>query len=182
MALSNKEEKRVSSRIFSCLSFVVAVALLVVGVACWKSGSGVVSMINKGLVEEKIYFPPADNPAFDAAVFPDAQKYAGKQVDDGTKAKVYAEDFVGVQMDLVGGGKTSSEVAALVAADPQNAGLQQQQSMMFQLGTTKAILLANGYGAWSQGMMIKNVGMALVGSGLLLLLVSGAQYMRYKRL
>lgn len=182
MALSPKDEKRVSSRVFSLLNVVVGVVLLVVGVACWKVGSSTVTMVNQGLVDEKIYFPPAGSPAFAAEAYPDAQKYAGKQVVDGALAKVYAEDFLGVTLKLVGNGKVSSEVNAALAMDPTNVALQQQAATMFQLDTAKSLMLGNGYGAWMQGKTIKNLGMVALVAGAVLVVLSAAQMMAYKKM
>jgi hypothetical protein len=182
MALSKKEEQRVSARIFSCLSLLAAVVLLVLGVMAYKMGSQTIKQVNEGLVSQKIYFPPAGSPAFSAEAFPAAQKYAGKQVDDGAKAKAYAEDFLGEQVKLVGGGKTLSEISAAVAADPTNAQLQQLQATMFQMETSRTLMLTSGYGASAQGTMIRCAGLVALVAGLVLLLVAGMQMMRYKRL
>jgi len=182
MALSKKEEKRVSSRVFSCLNVVVGVVLVVVCVACWKVGASTVTMVNQGLVDQKLYFPPAGNPAFAAEAFPAAQKYAGKQVVDGALAKAYADDFLGVQLKLVGGGKVTSEVSAALAADPTNPMLQQQQAAMFQLDTSKSLMLGNGYGAWMQGKMLKTLGAVALVAGAVLLFASAMQMMMYKKL
>lgn len=181
MSVAKKEEKRVVAKVFYCLSAVAAVVLLAVGGVCWKAGGDVVSTVNKGLVAEKIFFPPAGSPAFAAEAFPDAQKYAGKQVDDGAKAKAYAEDFLGVQSKLLSGGKTLSEVSAELAMAPTPA-LQQLQGTMFQIETSKGLLLAGGYAGWSQGMMMQKVGAVAVLAGLVMTVVALAQFMRYKKL
>lgn len=182
MALAKKEEARVSAKVFCCLSTIVAVVLLVVGVCAWKTGSSAVSMVNQGLTEQKIYFPPAGSPAFAEAAFPAAQKYAGKQVVDGALAKAYAEDFLGVQLKLLGNGKVSSEVAADLAADPQNPMLQQLQATMFQIETSKTLMLSSAYGASVQGTMIKNLGAVALAAAAVLALVAVSQCMRYMRL
>jgi hypothetical protein len=182
MALSKKEEKRVSSRVFGCLNLVVGVVLVVVGVCCWKMGASTITTVNQGLVDQKIYFPPAGSPGFAAEAFPKAQKYAGKQVVDGALAKAYAEDFLGAQLKLVGNGKVSSEVAAALAMDPTNAMLQQQSMTMFQLDTSKTLMLSSGYGAWYQAKMIKNMGLVALIAGLVLLGASAVQMMMYKKL
>lgn len=182
MAVSKKEENRVSARVYASICAVVAVVLVAMGCAMWKAGTSVVAMVNEGLVEQKIYFPPEGSPAFSAEMFPEVQKHAGKQVTDGAMAKVYAEDFVGKQLELAGGGKTLSEVSAAAMADPTNPTLQQLQQAMFQGETSKGLLLGNGYGAWAQGMMLKNMGVAaFVAAGVLGLLAVG-QFMRYKKL
>ncbi|HEV7454484.1 MAG TPA: hypothetical protein VGO07_04455 [Candidatus Saccharimonadales bacterium] len=181
MAVGKKEDKKAVAKMFSCLSFIVAAVLLIVGVVCCKTGNMIVTEVNKGLVEERIYFPPAGSPGFVEAAFPAAQKYAGKQVNDGKTAKAYADDFLNVQLTLIGNGKTSFEVGNLAAADPQNAALQQQQAAMFQIDTSKSLLLLGGYGAWVQGMAVRTVGMISLGGAAVLLVVGASQWMRYKK-
>ena len=180
MAVGKKQDKT-SAKVFGCLSFVVAFVLLVVGVGGWCMGSKAIADVNKGLTDQHIYFPPAGSPAFASSVFPDAQKYAGKQVTNGKLAKAYADDFLAVQLKLVGNGKTTFEVGGMAAADPTNAALQQQQATMFQLDTSRSLLLLGGYGASTQAMMMKNMGAAALAVAVLLLVVGGAQWMRYKR-
>ncbi|HSW99168.1 MAG TPA: hypothetical protein VLF71_05000 [Candidatus Saccharimonadales bacterium] len=163
------------------MSFIVAFVLLVVGLACWGMGHKAVTDVNKGLADQRIYFPPAGNPAFSSAVFPDAQKYAGKQVTTGKLAKAYADDVLAVQLKLVGNGKTTFEVGGMAAADPTNVALQQQQATMFQLDTSRSLMLLGGYGASSQAMMMESMGMVALAVAVVLLLVGGMQWMRYKR-
>jgi|GEM_PF-6776028 len=181
MALTKKEENRVVAKVFMCLSTVAAVVLLVVGVALWKVGAMAVSETNKGLVAQKIYFPPAGSPVFSAAAYPDIQSYGGKQVTDGGVAKVYAEKFLGEQLKLMAGGKTLSEVSAQLAVDPTNMQLQQLQGAMFQAEMSKGTLLADAYGTWTQGNAYKTIGAVSLGLAMLLTLVAGAKYMYYKR-
>jgi|SRR5687767_4484719 len=177
MALAKNEEKRISAKIFSCLSLIAAVVLLVMGIAAVMGGTNTMSMVNKGLVDAKIYFPPA-NPE----VFPDIVKYAGKQVDDGAKAKIFADDFLDVQLKLIGNGKKSSEISAQLAADPQNAALQRLQGTMFQLETNKATLIFDAYGNWFLGKTAKTLGLIFLAASAGMLIVASAQYMRYKKL
>jgi hypothetical protein len=170
-----------SAKVYGCLSLIVGLVLLVGGICACNAGASIVKEVNEGLVAQKIYFPPKGSPAFAEAVFPDAQEYAGKQVVDGPLAKAYAEDFLGVGLKQMAGGKVLSEISAQLAMDPGNAGLQQLQAGMFQAETSKTLLLVSGYGSWAQGNMMKKGGTyaAVVGGALLVL--SGVFYMRAMR-
>jgi hypothetical protein len=181
MSLTKKEENRVSAKVFSCISLVVAVALLAAGIGCWKASAEAEAAIKKGLTSAKIYFPAKGSPGFDAQVFPEAQKHAGKQVVDGVTAKAYAENFLAVQSTLIGGGKTFGEVSAQAAGDPLNTVLQRQQSILFQLNTGKSFMLGI-YGSSVQAKMIQKVGLILLATAGILLVVASMQYMRYKKL
>lgn len=179
MAASKKTDGS-SMKVLACLSAIFAVVLIVAGFALCKAGNAAVTMVNKGLVEEKIYFPPA-GPMFSEEVFPDAQKYAGKQVKTGDVAKIYAEDYLGPQLKMMGGGKTLSEVSAMVAMDPTNMQLQQMQGAMFQANTSKSLMLGNAYGPWMQGKVMSMLGLWATVLGVLLGIVAVVKYMRYKK-
>ncbi|HJQ08475.1 MAG TPA: hypothetical protein VJ836_03260 [Candidatus Saccharimonadales bacterium] len=181
MALT-KKDKAVVARVFACLSAVVALVLLAAGAVLWNTGTAVTKQVSKSLAEEKVYFPPQGSPAFVPEAFPNLQQYAGQLVDDGPKVKAYADDYLAKQIKQVGGGKTLSEVSAAAMMDPQNSALQQQQQMMFQLGTSRSLLLGNGYGAWMQGEALKKVAVIAFAAAGILVIATGWQVMRYKKL
>jgi hypothetical protein len=81
------------------------------------------------------------------------QKYAGQQVDNGVKAKAYANGFIGRHLDKVAGGKTYSEVSTAALQDPTNTALQQQKQVLFQGETLRGLLLGDGYAYWTFGMI-----------------------------
>ena len=179
MAITKQDANKVSARIYRTLSLILTVVLLVIGVVGLKAGTSNISTINNGLIAEKTYFPPKGSPAFSEQAFPAAQKYAGQQVKDGATAKAYADDFLGVQLDLAGGGKTFSEVSAKAAADPTDQALQQTQAVMFQISTGK-ILLDNAYGFWVQATAIRTIGIAALAGAAALALVATVEAVRSK--
>jgi hypothetical protein len=182
MAGSKKAEKKVVDRIFGSLGIISALILLVIGIVCLNSGRNIVSTVDNNLVAQKIYFPSVGNPAFSATVYPAAQQYGGQLVDNGKLAQAYANDYLGPQINLVGGGKTLSQVTAAALANPQNAGLQQLQGAMYQLVTTQGLLSTGVYGDWSQGTAVKDIGEVALVASVALILIAGAQLMQYKRL
>lgn len=181
MALTKKDENRVVSRVFFWLSSIAAVVLLVAGVLLCNMGTKVVKQVNEGIISQKIYFPPK-GAAFSEQAYPDIQEYAGTQVKDGAAARVYAEDFLGKQAEVLGGGKVLSEISAMVAMDPTNASLQQLHGAMFQLEVARGTLLSDGYGAWAQATMIKNLGTWSIVAAGVLAVIAVVQCVRYKRL
>lgn len=182
MAVSKKAEKKVVDKVFGSLGIIAALILLVIGVVCLQSGKNIVSTVDTNLTAQGIRFPSAGNPAFSASVYPAAQKYAGQLVNNGQLAQAYANDYLGPQINLVGGGKTLSQVTAEELADPQNPGLQQLQGTMFQLVTTQGLLSTGVYGDWSQGTAVKDIGEVALVAAVALLLIAGAQLMQYKKL
>ena len=136
-------------------------------------GSFVTGMVHDQLVAQKISFPGTDQikagGALDPAEFPsEIRAYAGQQVDNGDKARVYAQDFIGKHLQGVAGGKTYSQVssensaaqkllAATPATDPNYATLQTQaatlagqKTTLFQGEMLRGTLL-NSWGWWMLG-------------------------------
>ncbi len=99
------------------------------------------SQVKNQLVQEKIYFPPKGDPGLKPEEFPTLQKYAGQQIDNGDKAKAYADEFIWVHMQKIAGGKTYSEVSALAKAAPTDTKLAGQKATLFQGDMLRSSLL-----------------------------------------
>ena len=157
--------KAIRWRIITLQSILVVVFAAASGFLFYE-GSFVTGMIRDQLTAQRIYFPPQDQVkpggALDPAEFPsEITQYAGQQVDNGDKAKVYANDFIGKHLQGVAGGKTYAQVSALAIADPTNAKLQGQVATLFKGETLRSILL-NAYGWWTIGVYTTYAGIGLM--------------------
>lgn len=155
MAVTKKEESRIAARIYARISVVAAVVLLLASGVLWGIGSFATSEVKRELSAQKIYFPPKGSPALDPAKYPDLQKYAGQLVDNGEKAKAYANGYIGRHLKDVAGGKTYAEVSALAMKNPDDQKLQQQKNTLLQGETLRGILLGTGYAYGLMGTMAK---------------------------
>src|SRR5436305_7488586 len=90
------------------------------------------NMVHSQLSEQKITFPAKGSPALDPKEFPGLQQYAGQAVDNGPKAKAYANGFIGRHLDSVAGGKKYSEVSAQAQANPNDQQLAGQVQTLFR--------------------------------------------------
>jgi hypothetical protein len=147
-------------------------------------GSFVTGMVHDQLVAQQIFFPGTDQVkaggALDPAKFPaELTQYAGQQVDNGDKARVYAQDFIGKHLQGVAGGQTYSQVssansklnaqiAATDKADPNYATLQAQQTTLSGQKTTLFMgemlrgTLLNSWGWWTVGNYTTYAGIGLM--------------------
>jgi hypothetical protein len=98
-------------------------------------------MVHSQLAAQDISFPAAGTPALDPATFPDLQQYAGQAVDNGPKAKAYANGFINRHLAEVADGQTYSQVSAASQADPTNAKLTAQVATLFKGETLRGLLL-----------------------------------------
>jgi hypothetical protein len=98
-------------------------------------------MVHNQLAAQRIFFPDKGSDALDPATYPGLQQYAGQQVDNGPKAKAYADEFIAVHLSEVAGGKTYSEVSALSRANPDDQALAGQVQTLFRGETLRGLLL-----------------------------------------
>jgi len=151
---------------------VVTIALLAaLGGLAWKAGDFAHNQVGTELTSQKIFFPPKGSPALDPKEFPDLQQYAGQQVDNGPKAKAYANGYIGRHLEKIAGGKTYAEVSSEARKDPNNAALQQQKQSLFQGETLRGLLLSAGYAYWTFGTMAKDAAVALFAAAAVMLVL-----------
>jgi hypothetical protein len=127
---------------------VLLTALLVVGAIGLFIASGFIhSQVVKQLQPENISFPAKSSPGYtllpasdQAAMAP----YVGQPVLTGAQAEVFADNYIAVHLNKIGGGKTYSELSTESNADPTNAKLSQTVNTVFKGETLRGLLL-NAY-------------------------------------
>jgi len=110
------------------------------GLLLWGS-SFADNMVHSQLSEQKITFPAKGTTALDPKLFPGLQRYASQPVDNGAKAKAYADQFIRVHLKEIGGGQTYSQVSAASLANPKNQKLAQETQTLFRGETLRGLLL-----------------------------------------
>jgi hypothetical protein len=175
MAISRKEQRAVIDRVLILLGVVTIAVLLAAGGIAWKGYNFATNQVKTELAAQKITFPPVGSPAIAALPAIDqtqVNKYAGQQLLTGDQAKVYANNFIGVHLGEIAGGKTYAEVSAADLANPTDTKLQAQKAVLFQGETLRGLLLSAGYSYWTMGMLARDAAIAFfLGAGLMLVLV-----------
>jgi hypothetical protein len=121
---------------------VVLFLLLAVGGSLLLWGSTFAgNMVHDQLASQKIQFPPKGSSALSAKEFPGLQRYAGQAVDNGPKAKAYANQFIATHLKSVAGGQTYSQVSAASQQNPSNQALAGQANTLFKGETLRGLLL-----------------------------------------
>ena len=110
------------------------------GLLLWGSGFAH-KMVHNQLSEQKIKFPEKGSPGLDAKEFPGLQRYAGQAVDNGPKAKAYADQFIKVHLNGIANGQTYSQVSAQSLAKPGDAQLAAKVQTLFRGETLRGLLL-----------------------------------------
>ena len=167
-----KSQRKTIDKVFILLGIVTTAVFLAIGGLAWWGYNFATSSVHNELSAQKIYFPAKGSPALAPAEFPTLQQYAGQLVDNGPKAKAYANEFIGVHLEKVAGGKTYSEVSALAMKDPTNAELKAQKATLFQGETLRGLLLGDAYAYWTFGTLAKIAAIAsFIGAGVMAILV-----------
>lgn len=175
-----RTERRAIDKVFILLGVMAIVALLAASALGFWGYTFATNQVRTELSAQKVYFPAKGSPALDPEEFPDLQQYAGQLVDDGPKAKAYANGFIGRHLDKIAGGKTYSEVSAMAMKDPTNTKLQAQKAALFQGETLRGLLLGDGYAYWTFGMMALYASIAALAGAIIMgiLVLLGVLHLR----
>lgn len=165
-------DRKTIDKVFLLLGVAMTAVLLVVGGLSWYAYKFADNSVRTELASQKVYFPVKGSPGFNSQEFPDLQKYAGQIVDNGPKAKAYANGFINRHLQKVANGKTYSEVSALAITEPTNTTLQAQKQTLFQGETLRGLLLGDGYAYWTFGQIALYAALAaFAGAGIMICLV-----------
>lgn len=148
--------RKVFDRLVSIGGVVMVVVLLVAGILLLVGYGFANSNVHNQLAQQQIYFPPKE--AFEHPVpgseitpsmIPSVSQYAGQQLTTGAQAKVYADDFIAVHLQEIGGGKTYAQLSEAAMKLPKGSAaytaLEAKIQTVFQ-GTTLRGLLLQAYG------------------------------------
>jgi hypothetical protein len=119
---------------------IVLVLLVGGGLLAWGGGFAT-NMVHDQLADQKISFPAKGSAGLDPKTYPGLQRYAGQAVDNGPKAKAYANEFIKVHLAETAGGKTYSQVSDASRANPTDTKLSGQVQTLFRGETLRGLLL-----------------------------------------
>lgn len=150
---------------------IAAVLLIAGGLLTW-AHSFVDNQVKTQLSQQQIFFPAAGSKAIsDPKIQPYLTKYAGQQLTTGAQAEAYADHFIAVHLEGIGGGKTYAQLSTEAQANPTDTKLAATVNTMFKGETLRGLLL-NGYAFWKMGEIAAIAAIAsFVGAGVLFILV-----------
>jgi len=149
------------------------------------------SNVHNQLAQQQITFPPAA--AFDHAkvgteitpsMIPSVSQYAGQQLLTGKQAEAYANDFINVHLNEIGGGKTYSELSTAAMALPKGSAeytaAEAQVQTVFQ-GTTLRGLLLEAYAFWQMGQIALFASIACFALAVVMLILTVFGFIHLRR-
>jgi hypothetical protein len=174
--------RKVFDVLISGVGALTVVVLLVAGGLLMWGYSFANSNVHNQLAEQQITFPPAA--AFAHAVpgteitpgmIPYLEKYAGEPLTTGAQAEAYADHFIAVHLQEIGGGLAYSQLSAKAMALPKGSAAytaaEATVQTVFQGTTLRGLLLeAYAFGTFGQIALIAGIS-AFVAAGLMAILV-----------
>src|SRR5215470_6160152 len=145
---------RRNSHLAAIVGFALSAVLLVSGGLLLWGSTYIHNTVQDQLTAQQIYFPPQAAFAHPKAggeitpsMIPSVSQYAGQQLLTGQQAQSYADNFIGVHIANMTGGKTYSQLSAQAMAHPTDTKLAAQVATVFKGETLRSILL-NAFGWW----------------------------------
>jgi hypothetical protein len=157
----------VRRKTFDAILTVVGAGLTVFFVVAGSLGLWAYSFANSNvhnqLAEQQITFPPASAFAHAKAgteitpsMIPVVSQYAGQQLVSGQQAEAYADHFIAVHLQEIGGGETYAQLSSAAMALPKGSAAytaaEAKVQTVFQ-GTTLRGLLLEAYAFWQMGQI-----------------------------
>jgi hypothetical protein len=147
--------RKVFDKLASVGGIVVVLVLAVAGSLLLVGYNFANNYVHTQLAEQQITFPSAaafahpDGQEITESMVPSVSQYAGQQLLTGQQAEVYANDFISVHLNNIGGGKTYAQLSAEAMALPKGSAAytaaEAKAQTVFQ-GTTLRGLLLEAYG------------------------------------
>jgi len=147
--------RKVFDKVASVGGIVVVMVLALAGALLLVGYNFANNYVHTQLAEQQITFPSSaafahpDGQEITTSMIPSVSQYAGQQLLTGQQAQVYANDFINVHLNNIGGGKTYSQLSADAMALPNGsaayAAAEAKVQTVFQ-GTTLRGLLLEAYG------------------------------------
>jgi hypothetical protein len=166
--------------LMATVGLALAGILIVVGALATWAHNFVHHEVKSQLAQQQIFFPKAGSDSLkEKDVAPYLTKYAGQQLTTGPQAKAFADHYINVHLQSIGGGQTYSQLSTKSMADPTNTKLAGQVQTVFRGETLRGMLL-NAYAFDSMGNIAGIAGIvSFAGAGVLLVLSGlGAWHLR----
>jgi hypothetical protein len=172
--------RNTSNKRLGVVGMAAGVILLVVGGLLLWGSAYIHNTVTSQLAAQKVYFPPASAFAHPKAgteitpsMIPSVSQYAGQQLLTGQQAEAYADHFIAVHLQEIGGGKTyaqlSTEAMALPPTSSKYAAVEAQVQTVFRGDALRSMLL-NAFGWWKVSQLAYIFSLITFGLGTVALL------------
>jgi hypothetical protein len=174
-------KRKTFDMLLSAGGMLVVVVLVVAGSLLAWGTHYIDTNVHNQLASQEIFFPKLGSPELASPkIGPYLDEYAGQQLTTGSQAEAWADHYIAVHLSEMPYKGVYSVVSAAALADPTNAALASESSLVFE-GTTLRGLLLNAY---AFGQMGQIAGIAALASFILagiMLILAGFGLLHYRR-
>src|SRR5665213_5728 len=179
-------QRKVFDVLASAIGVLVVVVLLVAGGLLMWGYSFANSNVHSQLAEQQIVFPTQAafaHPVVGSEITPSmvgtVSTFAGQELLTGQQAQIYANVFIAVHLQEIGGGKTYSQLSAASLADPTNTKLAGQVATVFKGTTLRGLLLeAYAFSTFGEIALVASIVSFVLAGVMLLLTLLGMMHLR----
>jgi hypothetical protein len=183
-------QRKIFDVLASAGGLVMVVVLVVAGGLLMWGYSFANSNVHNQLAEQQITFPskaafahPVAGSEITPSMIGTVSKYAGQPLVTGQEAAVYANDFIGVHIKEIGGGKTYSQLSAAAMALPKGSAAytaaEAKVQTVFQGTTLRGLLLeAYAFGTFATIALIAGIAAFALAAVMALLVALGFWHAR----
>jgi len=173
-------QRKALDRLVSWLGLSLAAILVVAGSLLTWGHNFVSHEVHSQLSAQQIYFPAKGSKAIAGPEFQALQKYAGQQLTTGPQAKAYADHFIAVHLNEIGGGKTYAQLSSQAQANPTDTKLAGTVQTMFRGETLRGLLL-NAYAFDTMGNIAGIAAIAAFIAAAVMLVLAGLGFWHSRR-
>lgn len=173
-------KRKTFDSILTSFGLVLMFVMLISGSLLMWGYSFTETQVHNQLAAQRIYFPDKGSPALASKeIGPYLNQYAGKQLLTGAEAEAYADHFIAVHLQEIGGGKTYSQLSAEAQANPKDVKLASKVNTMFKGETLRGLLL-EAYAFWMFGeiALVASISAYVVAVILCVLVIFGWLHLR----
>ena len=172
--------RRTFDALATAVGAMLTVVLLVAGGMLMWGSIYTTNNVHNQLAAQKIYSPAKGSAELaNPAISKYLNQYAGQQLLTGSQAEVWADHYIAVHLQEIGGGKTYAQLSAASLADPGNKALASQVQLVFQGETLRGLLLnAYAFGTIGKLTFIASIASFILAAGMALLTLLGVLHYR----
>jgi hypothetical protein len=162
-------KRRTLDLLFSIGGLLLAVLLLVVGVVLTSNANFASNYVTTQLSEQNITFKTADQLTDEEKKSACLVQYAGQKLTTGKQAECYANDFIGLHVKSIAGGKTYADLGAPQSQLQQQVAAAQKSNdpnlpdLQKQLATVTAQRETLFKGETLRGLLLTSYGFSVFG-------------------
>lgn len=173
--------RKTLDKLLAAAGVLITVVLLVASGLLFWAHNFVDHEVHTQLAAQKVFFPAKGSPALqDPKIKPYLEKYAGQQLLTGQQAQAYADHFIAVHLEAIGGGLTYAQLSAKSQAAPTDTALAEKVQTVFRGETLRGLLL-NAYAFGTMSMIALWAAIAALVGAVLMAVLSALGFRHARR-